>query len=211
MIKKIIFDLDNTLIFWKDEYIFALKEVLKKYNITDEKTIKLVDYYIEEYEKDNETLSNNEFLDYINRKTNLEFDISFVEDLIEKQKECFDEPKEELIEVLDYLSKKYELIVHSNWFTQTQKGRLKNAGLLKYFKEVYGGEGYLKPHPKSFLKSLDGNSIDECIYVGDSLDIDIKGALNIGMKVVLYNYKNKDIISDRFIVINDLTNLKEIL
>ena len=36
MIKKIIFDLDNTLILWKDEYVNALKETLKKYNINED-------------------------------------------------------------------------------------------------------------------------------------------------------------------------------
>ena len=33
MIKRIIFDLDNTLMLWKDEYIFALKNVLDELQV----------------------------------------------------------------------------------------------------------------------------------------------------------------------------------
>ena len=33
MIKKLIFDLDNTLIIWKDEYSLELKYLLEEYKI----------------------------------------------------------------------------------------------------------------------------------------------------------------------------------
>ena len=36
MIKKLIFDLDNTLIIWKDEYSLELKYLLEKYEELDE-------------------------------------------------------------------------------------------------------------------------------------------------------------------------------
>ena len=35
MIKKLIFDLDNTLIMWKPEYVNALRKTLQKYNINE--------------------------------------------------------------------------------------------------------------------------------------------------------------------------------
>ena len=35
-IKKIIFDVDNTLIYWKPEYVDALTKSLKKFNINIE-------------------------------------------------------------------------------------------------------------------------------------------------------------------------------
>ena len=40
---------------------------------------------------------------------------------------------DDLIDVLDYLSKKYELVILSNYFTNIQKNRLKNAKIDKYF------------------------------------------------------------------------------
>ena len=33
MVKKLIFDLDNTLIIWKSEYVSALEETMKEFNI----------------------------------------------------------------------------------------------------------------------------------------------------------------------------------
>ena len=33
MIKKLIFDLDNTLIMWKDEYVDAIAKSISKFNI----------------------------------------------------------------------------------------------------------------------------------------------------------------------------------
>ena len=40
MIKKLIFDLDNTLIIWKDEYSLELKYLLEEYKVdTDYKKV----------------------------------------------------------------------------------------------------------------------------------------------------------------------------
>ena len=39
MIKKLIFDLDNTLIIWKDEYSLELKYLLEEYKIDTSKTL----------------------------------------------------------------------------------------------------------------------------------------------------------------------------
>ena len=52
MIKRIIFDLDNTLIEWKSEYIFALENTLKELNINYSKDkIKEIDSAIDSYDK----------------------------------------------------------------------------------------------------------------------------------------------------------------
>ena len=53
MIKKIIFDLDNTLIIWKDEYLEALRKTLKKYNINEDANYvnDIIDSYEDYYDK----------------------------------------------------------------------------------------------------------------------------------------------------------------
>lgn len=47
--------------------------------------------------------------------------------------------------------------------------------------------GYLKPHPAIFEAALDclGVRSDEAVFVGDSLETDIAGAQNVGMRGVL--------------------------
>ena len=51
MIKKIVFDMDNTLMDWKDEYIFALKNVINKLNLNYSfEKIKEIDSALTDYE-----------------------------------------------------------------------------------------------------------------------------------------------------------------
>ena len=191
MIKKLIFDLDNTLIIWKDEYSLELK------------------YLLEEYKVD--TISKEILLNDINNNLNLNLDISFIKKL-EKRQSKLSFVNNDLIDVLDYLSKKYELVILSNYFTNIQKNRLKNAKIDKYFSKVLGGDEIkLKPRPEAFLKAVYPNEIFECLMIGDSLKMDIEGALNVGLKVIAVDYFNKLPKSDKYILIDDIKKLKEIL
>ncbi len=213
MIKKIIFDVDDTLIMWKEKYVSVLNNILKEYNIYDKEKSDLINHYIDIYEHDNDFLEETRFLNYINSNCNLNLNLDFVEKLKQEQSKCFEKASDSLIETLEYLSSKYELVILTNWWTTTQKNRLKNAGILKYFKEVYG-DGYQKPTKEAFLRAVGNNKIEECIMVGDNLISDIKGALDIGMKAIWYNSKNKENKENNiegFITIKDLTKLKEIL
>ena len=55
MIKKLIFDLDNTLIIWKDEYSLELKYLLEEYKI--DTCYKKVDKIIDDLEYKHDTIS----------------------------------------------------------------------------------------------------------------------------------------------------------
>lgn len=208
--KKIIFDLDNTLIFWKDEYINKLYDTLSLYNINDEKLANKINYYLDNYEKDINYLSKDILIKYINDNCNTNFDTKFIDILLKNQEECSEKLSIDLIDTLEYLSNKYELYVLSNWFTSCQIGRLKKAGIYKCFKDVKGGEGYLKPHKEAFLKLLKEEDFKDSIMIGDNIEVDIKGALNLGIDAIMYNYKNKEIKED-LKTINKLTDLKEML
>lgn len=209
MIKKLIFDLDNTLIMWEDKYIFALENVIKRLNLNyDEDKIKSIDSNIVSYEKYHEKYDKKIFLKYINKKCNINLPYKFVDMLIEEQGKCFKKFTKEYIDLFEYLKSKYELIIITNWFTETQKIRLKNAGILKYFSKVTGGdEHYLKPSLKAFdiIKNY-----EECVMIGDNIACDIEPALELGMQAILITKKNvkRDI---RYKKISDLLELKEML
>ena len=47
--------------------------------------------------------------------------------------------------------------------------------------------------------------------IGDSLNIDINGALNYGLKVIAVDYFNKIPNSENYIRIEDIKELKQIL
>lgn len=197
MYKKIIFDLDNTLIKWIDKYDDALKETLIKYNID-------FDYYllsksIDEYDYNSEIYNSYELLKYLNNKHNLNLTIDFINDWLDKLGTKGD-VSNEVIELLKYLSSKYELVVLTNWESTCQINRLKHAGILKYFKKVFGGEVYKKPSKEAFKKAMEPYNIDECIMVGDSMKFDIEPAKKLGIKTYMVGYD-----------IDSILDLKEML
>ena len=103
MIKKLIFDLDNTLIIWKDEYSLELKYLLEEYKI--DICYKKVDKIIDDLEYKHDTISKEILLNDINNNLNLNLDISFINEL-EKRQSKLSFIDNDLIDVLDYLSKK---------------------------------------------------------------------------------------------------------
>ena len=113
-------------------------------------------------------------------------------------------------EVLEYLSKKYELVVLTNWFTIPQENRLKHVSINKYFKKIYGGELYIKPNSKAFLNACDLYKPNECLMIGDDYNKDIIGASKAHLQVIYFNYKNKE-NKNNYKEIKDLKELERIL
>lgn len=209
MIKKVIFDLDFTLMDWEDEYIFALTNVINKLNMGYSKEkIKELDDVLTTYEDVYRVYEKEKFCDYLNEKCNTNLPYKFVDMLIEEQTKCYREFTESEIDTLEYLSSKYELIVLSNWFTYTQVKRLENAGILKYFSKVSGGdERELKPSLKAF--DIVENK-KECVMIGDSLKNDILPAIEVGMKAI-HTTKNNTKKDLRYRQIRKIEDLKEML
>ena len=131
--------------------------------------------------------------------------MDFVDNLINIQK-TFAEPNEEIIRTIEYLSKKYELVVLTNYFTEVQKGRLEKARILKYFKDVYGGDIYTKPNPRSYKNACGKHKKEECLMVEDSYKYDIEGSLKFGLKVIGVETKKLP-DSDKYKKIKDVTEL----
>jgi len=96
-------------------------------------------------------------------------------------------------ETLDYLTNKgYLLHLITNGFEKTQLSKLKYSGLQKYFIEVITSEGSnsLKPQKEIFEYAMNKVSCcaAECIMMGDSLEVDIQGAMNAGIDQVFVNH-----------------------
>ena len=209
MVKKVIFDLDNTLMDWEDEYIFALTNVVNKLNLGYSKEkIKEIDNVLETYEDEHKIYTKEMFCDYLNKNCDTNLPYEFYDMLIEEQTKCYRTFTESEIETLEYLSNKYELLILSNWITYTQIKRLENAGILKYFSKVSGGdERELKPSLKAF--DIVDNK-EECVMIGDSLNKDILPAIEAGMQAILMT--KKDMKEDiRYKQIRKLEDLKEML
>lgn len=205
--KKLIFDLDNTLIMWKDEYVNALKETLKQHNISEDGDY--IDSLIDKYEKYFNKYNKVTLLNYINENIKSKVDMNFIEDFLYNIG-FMSEPDGEVIDTLEYLSKKYELVVLTNWFTEPQTNRLKKAKIDKYFKHIYGGEEIIKPNKEAFIKACGSTPVEECIMIGDNYNVDIMGAHNVFIKPIFMNPKDK-INKENFTEIKTISELKNIL
>ena len=102
-------------------------------------------------------------------------------------------------EILDYLiAKQYKLHLITNGFEETQHSKLKYSGLDKYFIEVITSEGSnsLKPHKEIFDYAFQktGALPAESIMIGDTIDVDILGAINAGIDQVHVNHLTKEVV-----------------
>lgn len=206
--KAIVFDVDNTLVDWKDEYIFALKNVLKEMNLNySQELVEKIDNIIDDYEQENDILEKNVMLDYINSKCNLNLPLEFIDKLLVAQGECIYENKA-LVPLMEYLSNKYDLFVISNWYTKTQKIRLEKLGIAKYFKKIIGADiNYLKPDKRAFDIILKDYAAKDIISIGDSFENDIELPASLGMKV-LWRTTEK---SDKYKTFEKIEELKDLL
>lgn len=118
-----------------------------------------------------------------------------------------------VLEILEYLSQKYEIIVLTNWFTYSQKNNLNKLQVLQYINLVIGTDQVKnKPNKEAFLKACGNVPVEECIMIGDSFKTDILGAYEAGLDAIWYNPKNKQLKQKiKVKQINNLIELKEIL
>lgn len=98
-------------------------------------------------------------------------------------------------EVLQYLTNKgYQLHLITNGFEETQHSKLKYSGLSGFFKEIITSEGSnsLKPQKEIFDFAMVKAKAHakESIMIGDSLEVDIAGAMNAGMDQIHVNYND---------------------
>lgn len=119
------------------------------------------------------------------------------------------------MEILQYLTnKKYELHLITNGFEKTQHSKLKYSGLDKYFKEVITSEASssLKPNKEifDFAFKRTGAKPTESIMLGDSIDVDILGAMKAGIDQVFINHLNVSIDIKPTYVVSSLKELEKI-
>ena len=119
------------------------------------------------------------------------------------------------IEIMRYLvNKKYELHLITNGFEEVQHSKLKHSGLDKFFKEVITSEGSnsLKPNKEIFSFALEkaGAKPEESIMLGDSIEVDIIGAINAGIDQVFINHNNIPISIEPTYSVTSLKELEEI-
>ena len=120
-------------------------------------------------------------------------------------------------EILKYLAdKNYSLHLITNGFEKTQHSKLHYSGLSSFFKEVITSEGSnsLKPNKEIFDYAFArANALPEqSIMIGDSIEVDIVGALNAGIDQVHVNHISNEpvLVLDNTLPTFTVYSLKEL-
>ena len=203
MIKRIIFDLDDTLIPFPD-FEVGFKNIIDKYSLN----INPIDLYklIGTYENYYNIYNYESLLKILNEDLNTDLDKKFLDDFMNMYDNIDMNLEDRVIDTLKYLKSKYSLVVLTNWFTNSQKNRLRKVNILKYFDEVYGGDLVkVKPNEESFIKAMGKFKPNECVSIGDRIKIDIEPAEKLGIKTYLLGE------SDKYNTIKKISDLKELL
>ncbi|HXD78533.1 MAG TPA: YjjG family noncanonical pyrimidine nucleotidase [Puia sp.] len=97
------------------------------------------------------------------------------------------------LEILGYLTGKgYRLHLITNGFEKTQLSKLQYSGISGFFGKVITSESSnsLKPHKEIFEYAFRVTGADpgQSIMLGDSIEVDIQGAMNAGIDQVYVNH-----------------------
>jgi putative hydrolase of the HAD superfamily len=119
------------------------------------------------------------------------------------------------VETLQYLKDKgYQLHLITNGFEETQHCKLRNCGISSFFVEVITSEGSnsMKPKKEIFDYALNKAKAMQhhSIMIGDSIEVDIKGAINAGIDQVFVNHTGELCTIKPTYVVTSLKELKEI-
>ena len=189
MIKRIIFDIDGTLITGVD-FSSYVANTLKKYGIEDIEKTKQFLLNIKEYEKTYNSYDRNLYLKFFGDKLGCELDNHFLEIFFQELRKAIPENAEKIKSMLAAMNE-YELVLLSNYFEESQRNRLTAMGINDYFSEYYG-ESIIKPNELAYRQVQGIYQPSECVIVGDDKRLDIDVPKSLGFKTIYVN-ENGDI------------------
>ncbi|MFL3662172.1 MAG: YjjG family noncanonical pyrimidine nucleotidase [Polaribacter sp.] len=120
------------------------------------------------------------------------------------------------LELLDYLKeKKYSLHIITNGFEEVQNKKMINSKLYPYFEQIITSEsvGVKKPDARVFEHALDVSKAkkENSIMIGDSLEADIHGAINVGLSAIHCVFDATTPIDKNINVVTSLLEIKRYL
>jgi putative hydrolase of the HAD superfamily len=207
----IFFDLDNTLWDFDRNSSETLNELYVKYKLAY-LGIKTPEHFISKYQERNAMMWEQYRLGKIDKDTlrNKRFEFTFWDMGIEAVEHISMQLSNDYVsaaprrnhlfpdafEVLEYLAAKYALHIITNGFHEAQFVKLDGTGIRKFFKNIIISEhvGFKKPDANIFYYALESAKAkaEECIMIGDGLEVDVLGAQKAGWDAVFFNPKKTD-------------------
>lgn len=224
-IKAILIDVDNTILDFNKSADAAMKTTAEEFSIIFPdnyfEVFLKINYFLW-HELENGNIVKQDIYDnrwnMIFRELGIDADGPAFEDVFRKQMRCTAIEVDGAREILSYLSEKYDVYTASNASRLQQEQRLRTTGFDKYIKGMFTSEeiGFQKPSKEFFAlccEELYPIKKSEIIVIGDSINADIIGAKNFGLKTIWYNFDNTVYSSYDFTdyYVNDLRDIKNIL
>ena len=210
MIKKVIFDLDNTLLFLSDEWEENYKRFVDKYNLSISANELFLSIGNFEKSMKNIVVSKQKLSEYVSNDLSIDFTTNMILELLEIYDNTSLLNTDTIYDILNYLSEKYELIAYTNWFTDNQINRLKKYDLDKFFTKVYGWDILpKKPSKEGLSEIIKNDNIENYIFIGDNIELDIVVPYSMGITTIFYNRKN--IKQNKYKEILKIEELKKVL
>ena len=132
----------------------------------------------------------------------------FLEIFFENLKDAIPNINLNLVNTIKQLSKKYELVLLTNYFGESQLNRLNNIGIGNYFIECYG-ESLIKPYKEAYVKACGKYKPSECVMIGDDIFLDIECAMNIVINTIFVNSKNISINNINTVIVKKVEDIDE--
>jgi len=227
--KHLFIDLDKTLWDFDANALITLNEMYKTYHLKN-KGIPSFDCFLTYYKAYNHTLwdqykngeIDKEFLSFERFNGSLKnFSINDTELAKTMAREYIriSPTKTKLypnaIEVVEDLSRKYQLHILTNGFSEVQFVKVKNSGLAPFFKTIITSEmaGFQKPNSRIFQFALNKTSArkEETLMIGDDLEADILGAQKAGIDQIYVNFEKKAHKENPLHEVNSLLEVLDIL
>mgnify|MGYP004558423763 FL=1 len=225
MLRKLLFDLDNTLLDFDKAERLALTKALSALSL--EPTDHMLDRYnkinlaqwklLEKGELDREAVKKRRFL-LLFEEFGIDREAEEAARLYEGflgEGHYFMDYAEEL---LQKLSGEYQIYIATNGTAHVQKGRIASAGIRDYVEDVFISEeiGVNKPSKEYFdrcFERIPDFDRNEAVVIGDSLTSDILGGINAGVRTIWFHKEGEEngtgIIPDY--EITDLRELPDLL
>lgn len=224
--KYLLFDNDGTIMDFEKAEQVAFESCYNSYDFPVKFTTAILETYskinhswwekLERGECSKDELSIGRFTEFLEHM-NLQGDALHMSKNFPKCLAMQNQLLPNILEILEKLNQKYEIIIITNGIASTQYSRIETSPINKFIDKIYVSEetGYAKPAKEFFEYVLENSKIKDkskCLIIGDRLKSDIQGANNIGIDSVWFN-PNAEINSECDVTyeISDLLELENIL
>ena len=182
MIKRLIFDVDGTLITGVD-FKSSIRNALSRLGINSSELVDKFINNIKNYEKRYDNYNRKDYLNFFSEVLGVTLDISFLDMFFDQLRRCVPKKDERLIKCISELSLNYDLVLLTNYFGESQMNRLDSMGIGKYFSHCYG-EDLIKPNVDSYISACGNYKPYECVIIGDDLDLDVIVPKSLGLNTI---------------------------